>query len=350
MQDSKTKYPIATGLVTKRLATKLRRRPNQVLINTVFEKMVRTVQTTSITRATLPVLFLASVWGSVFSLQFSRLDADLAWNHTMRSISPLGSLPDLFAPTPYIEMLSAGKSEKILLSKPQQNLVRQLSLLYRVNSEDLARYVVGAYGAAREFKVDPLLVLAIMSIESSFNPVAQSQAGAQGLMQVLTRVHPEKFAPFGGVQAAFDITANIHVGTRIIKDYIAREGTIEGALKSYVGAALMSDDGGYGYKVMSQMERLKAIAAGRPIPNIPNRKPETLVAKATQGNEGDLQLLLVDTNANQPSIVDTIASPKLANIPQAAASHTTASHAAGIQTTGARAEPTNSAEASVSEI
>ncbi len=33
-------------------------------------------------------------------------------------------------------------------------------------------------------------------------------------MQVLTRVHADKFAPFGGVAAAFDPLANIKVGAR----------------------------------------------------------------------------------------------------------------------------------------
>ena len=87
-------------------------------------------------------------------------------------------------------------------------------------------------------EVDPMLVLAIMSVESSFNPKAQSHAGAQGLMQVLTRVHAEKFVPFGGIPAAFDPVANIRVGSAILKEYINREGSVEGALKSYVGAAL----------------------------------------------------------------------------------------------------------------
>ena len=87
-----------------------------------------------------------------------------------------------------------------------------------------------------------------MSIESSFNPNARSPAGAQGLMQVLTRVHADKFAPFGGASAAFDPVANISVGSRILKEYLVREGSVEGALKSYVGAALHEHDSGYGYR------------------------------------------------------------------------------------------------------
>ena len=103
-----------------------------------------------------------------------------------------------------------------------------------------------------------------MSVESSLNPQAMSNRGAQGLMQVLTRVHADKFAPFGGVSAAFDPLVNIRVGARILREYIERDGSIEGALKSYVGAAFHADDRGYGGKVLTERERLAAVAAGRP--------------------------------------------------------------------------------------
>jgi hypothetical protein len=91
-------------------------------------------------------------------------------------------------------------------------------------------------------------------------------------MQVLTRVHAEKFMPFGGIPAAFDPVANIRVGSAILKEYLRREGSVEGALKSYVGAALAEHDGGYGSKVLNARERIAAAAAGRPIP------PEVVVA------------------------------------------------------------------------
>jgi hypothetical protein len=263
------------------------RRPDQHLINLVFDRLVALVCSASIIKATMPVLLLVASWATVFSTQFSHDDAQVQLRSAMNNVRPLGSLPS-FLSTEKVEATEVATATipTVVLTKAQNNLVLQLSSLYQVSSDELSHYVVGAYKAALELKVDPLLVLAIMSIESSFDPEAQSHAGAQGLMQVLTRVHAEKFAPFGGVKAAFDINANIHVGTRIIKEYLNREGSIEGALKSYVGAALMSDDGGYGYKVMAQMARLRAIAAGKPIPNIPDRKPEseTVVTQAEKAN------------------------------------------------------------------
>ena len=152
------------------------------------------------------------------------------------------------------------------LDREQQNIARFIATRYRVGVDATSEFVYHAYRAARDIKVDPMLVLAVMSVESSFNPKAQSTAGAQGLMQVLTRVHADKFRPFGGIPAAFDPVANIRVGSAILKEYINREGSVEGALKSYVGAALAEHDGGYGVKVLNARERIAAAAAGRPIP------------------------------------------------------------------------------------
>jgi Transglycosylase SLT domain len=277
------------------------RRPDQHLINLVFDRLVALVCSATIVKATMPVLFLVAAWATVFSTQFTHDDAQVQLRSAMNNVRPLGSLPDFLSTEKVASApLTAVATPSVTLTKAQSNLVQQLSSLYRVSADELSHYVVGAYLAAKELKVDPLLVLAIMSIESSFDPEAQSHAGAQGLMQVLTRVHAEKFAPFGGVKAAFDINANIHVGTRIIKEYLNREGSIEGALKSYVGAALMSDDGGYGYKVMAQMERLRAIAAGRPIPNIPDRKPESETV-VTQTEKLNLENVLSELKAASDS-------------------------------------------------
>jgi len=170
------------------------------------------------------------------------------------------------------------------LSREQANIAKFIAARYRVTLEATTDFVHHAYLAARDAKIDPMLVLAVMSVESSFDPRAQSSAGAQGLMQVLTRVHLEKFLPFGGIRAAFDPVANIRVGSSILKEYIQREGSVEGALKSYVGAALLENDGGYGAKVLNARERIAAAAAGKPLPAevyaLPSRSEKPLMVKA----------------------------------------------------------------------
>jgi hypothetical protein len=155
------------------------------------------------------------------------------------------------------------------LSREQQNLARFITGTYRVAASQTHWFVDHAYRTARELKLDPMLILAIISVESSFNPQAQSHRGAQGLMQVLTRVHADKFSAFGGVAAAFDPLANIQVGAQILHEYLRRDGSVERALKAYVGAATLPDDGGYGAKVIFERERMAAAAAGRPVPQAP---------------------------------------------------------------------------------
>lgn len=183
------------------------------------------------------------------------------------------------------------------LDREQQNIARFIAARYRLGVDATSEFVYHAYRAARDVKIDPMLVLAVMSVESSFNPKAQSHAGAQGLMQVLTRVHAEKFVPFGGIPAAFDPVANIRVGSVILKEYLAREGSVEGALKSYVGAALAEHDGGYGMKVLNARERIAAAAAGKPIP------PEVVPAPQRQESEPVMQPVsrIVETRTPLPS-------------------------------------------------
>ena len=151
------------------------------------------------------------------------------------------------------------------LSAEQHNIARFIAEKYQLAQDQTVQFVDLAYRAAREVKVDPWLILAVVSVESRFDPAARSQQGAQGLMQVLTRVHADKFAPFGGAAAAFDPLANMRVGAQILKDSLTRDGSVEGALKAYVGAALMPHDGGYGAKVLTERDRIAAAAAGRSV-------------------------------------------------------------------------------------
>lgn len=146
---------------------------------------------------------------------------------------------------------------------PQKRVTEYLSRRYRVADGAVRNVVAVAFDAAREAQVDPLLVLAVTAIESSMNPFAQSSVGAQGLMQVHTRVHTDKFEPHGGEEAALDPVANIRVGTMILGDLIRRGGSVERGLQLYVGAGNLPDDGGYGARVLAEHARLKLAAAGR---------------------------------------------------------------------------------------
>jgi hypothetical protein len=160
--------------------------------------------------------------------------------------------------------------EKMLMGtrKQQEFVTSWLSKRYRVASDATNMLVSTAYLTAREIKLDPLLILAVMAIESGLNPFAESPMGAQGLMQVMSKVHTEKFQDMGGVQAALNPVANIRVGALILKDYVAKGGSVEAGLKSYVGAGAFETDDGYGSRVMAEYNRLKQVSAGKKVPTI----------------------------------------------------------------------------------
>ncbi|KRB89158.1 transglycosylase SLT domain-containing protein [Noviherbaspirillum sp. Root189] len=151
-------------------------------------------------------------------------------------------------------------------TKQQQWVTTWLSKRYRVASDATNMLVSAAYMTAKEIKLDPLLILSVMAIESGFNPFAESPVGAQGLMQVMSKVHHDKFAELGGVKAALNPVANIRVGSLILKDYVQRGGSVEAGLKMYVGAGAFDSDSGYGAKVLAEYRRLKEVAMGKQVP------------------------------------------------------------------------------------
>ncbi|TFZ04662.1 lytic transglycosylase domain-containing protein [Ramlibacter rhizophilus] len=176
-----------------------------------------------------------------------------------RKADAMGLVPDL---TGILRATAADPGE---LPKQQAAVAFWLSRKYRVAPEPISALVAEAYQLGVKAKVDPTLILAVMAIESGFNPFAQSPVGAQGLMQVMTKVHGEKYDLFGGKHAAFDPVSNLRVGVRVLQECIQRAGSVEAGLKWYVGAANLPDDNGYAEKVLAEHERLRQVAAGRNI-------------------------------------------------------------------------------------
>ena len=152
------------------------------------------------------------------------------------------------------------------LTGQQAAVARWISLRYRVASEPIARIVHEAWETGRKAGLDPLLILAVMAVESRFNPFAQSPMGAEGLMQVVTRVHSDKFEVFGGDHAAFDPISNLRVGAQVLKESIVRAGgSLEDGLRTYVGATSISAEG-YMRKVMGEREFLARVKQGGRVP------------------------------------------------------------------------------------
>lgn len=166
-------------------------------------------------------------------------------------------------PTSKIDQ-AALNTQNLKGDKERQAVANHLATKYRISMAESLSYVSHAIEVANEVNLDPVLLLAIMATESSLNPNAQSRAGAQGLMQVLTRVHTEKFEPYGGSVAAFVPEANIRVGALILKACIAKAGSLEAGLRSYLGAPnANSGPNSYTYKVIAEREELNEVARNR---------------------------------------------------------------------------------------
>jgi soluble lytic murein transglycosylase-like protein len=130
--------------------------------------------------------------------------------------------------------------------------------------------VAAAYRAAKEVGLDPLLVLAVISIESRFNPIAESGMGARGLMQIIPRFHRAKLEEEGGEDAVLDPESNILVGTRILQEYVYRTGTLEAGLQLYNGAT-RDYTAGYAQKVMAERTRLERVMRSKMVTALDSR-------------------------------------------------------------------------------
>jgi hypothetical protein len=159
------------------------------------------------------------------------------------------------------------------LPRSQANLATWIARRYKVAPEPVAALVQEAWSIGQRAGLDPTLLLAIMAVESSFNPFAQSTVGAQGLMQVMTRVHDDKYEAFGGTRAAFDPITNLRVGAQVLKECIERAGGLQEGLRFYVGAALLSSDGGYADKVLAEQALMRNVADGRTVSHTASNNP-----------------------------------------------------------------------------
>ncbi|MGE8546710.1 MAG: transglycosylase SLT domain-containing protein [Alcaligenes sp.] len=158
----------------------------------------------------------------------------------------------------------AGQPVEGVTPAQMQALRSYLARKYKIAHSVAGALIHTAFIVGKEKNLDPQLILAVIAIESRYNPYAESHVGAQGLMQVMTKVHKEKFDIYmEGTLAVLSPEANVRVGAQILSDCIRRRGSVEGGLACYVGATGPSD-GGYGAKVLAERRRI-ALASGIPI-------------------------------------------------------------------------------------
>jgi soluble lytic murein transglycosylase-like protein len=178
--------------------------------------------------------------------------------------SALAGLP-LFAPVEPVgaaQAADAGVLPTAAIENPiereQQAVAEFIAKRYRIADAAAAHFVSVAYRAADQHRLDALLILAVMAIESRYNPVAESVMGAKGLMQVIPKYHPEKLFEHGGDHALLDPEVNIMVGAQILREYQRRFGDTETALQMYAGA-LDEPTSQYANKVFAEKARLDVL-------------------------------------------------------------------------------------------
>lgn len=123
---------------------------------------------------------------------------------------------------------------------------------------DSQRIVAAAFSQAEAQRISPTLILAVVAQESGFRSTARSGYGAEGLMQVSARHHPDKLR---GLRqgALLRPETNIRVGTQVLAEYLDRnQGRLDPALRKYSGNA-----GAYSRKVRAfwaSLEKVRRMA------------------------------------------------------------------------------------------
>ena len=158
-------------------------------------------------------------------------------------------------PTPEVEHVEVDQAS-------EEGVATYINRSYRIPMAEARQLTAWALEIGQGFDVDPLLILSVAATESSFNPKAKNGSGAEGLMQVMTRVHAEKFKAFGGPAAALEPYPNMVVGASILSRLIARTGSVSKGLKFYYGAGNKKSDNGYSAKVFKERSRMLVAASG----------------------------------------------------------------------------------------
>ncbi len=200
----------------------------------------------------VPVVMALAVAALPFALEF-RLGSS--------EVSSAPGADASVAETPASSMVKTAANARLVLPEDRRYAVvaEYMARKYFVSRQVVLDLVRTAHAVGRQYNVDPMLLVAVIAVESSFNPIAESVAGAKGLMQIIPHFHQEKFTEFGGEQAVFEPRTNITVGAKIIREYLqASSGNLFTAMQTYAGA-LPDRDASYTHKVLNEKDRLDAI-------------------------------------------------------------------------------------------
>ena len=212
---------------------------------------VRPSRARLVARAAVMFLFAASFFAAI------------AWRGRIEAPPPMAAQPAKVTAAAHARAEHATAEARDPRADAYRRLGEYLAARYRISAVVATDIVSKAHAVGRRLELDPALILAIISVESRFNPVAESTMGAKGLMQVIPRFHAEKIASVGGEHTVFELEPNITVGARILKEYMRHTGDLFDALQMYVGASSEEDANEYSEKVARERDRLDYILRRR---------------------------------------------------------------------------------------
>ena len=107
-----------------------------------------------------------------------------------------------------------------------------------------------------------LLLLALIKVESEFNPSAISSKGAVGLTQIMFNIHGKELIKekiIRGKRDLFNISQSIQAGNFILIAYLVRSnGNVSRALELYLGGKSVP----YSHRILSNLADLYVLTSG----------------------------------------------------------------------------------------
>lgn len=111
---------------------------------------------------------------------------------------------------------------------PNSDKYKPVNFYFSDESNSHNQYSVWVRKYSRLYNLDPDLVRAVMKVESDYNPRAESEEGAQGLMQIMPKTQKDL-----GLETPFDPEANIKAGTKYLRSMLDRFLDLKIALAAY---------------------------------------------------------------------------------------------------------------------
>jgi hypothetical protein len=161
------------------------------------------------------------------------------------------------------------------LNPDQVAVARWLSRRYKIAAEPLAALITEADTLGASTQLPPNLILAIMAVESSFNPYAMGTKGAMGLMQIVPSQLKSSLSNFGGELATYDPLTNMRLGTRQLQSLVQDSGSLEVGILRYGEQSGQPDLKNYLQRVASEYLQLEKVSRQDPVPELLGIAPHT---------------------------------------------------------------------------